>query len=323
MPSETIFLDYSPGINDLYQKLRVLAQRMRIEAETNQSGDRLMKNQLKLFAALTATALSVGCASTKIDELEPGTIAVVAAGHPPQSNFNSYANGRGANAAAEGLKTGLKGAAAGGFAPIVVGAHGGPLGLLLGLIVAPIGAVVGGVVGGTVGLIGGAVNGMPSDQVQAIHRAVDGVRVDAAIQQTMAQRIAALSSESGHRLIYVPGVGPASPRQTPDYGVLKAGEFDSVMELTVVSIGFEATKGEPPSAAFAMTLRARVVPLRGEGKPWTKEWTHRGTHRSGPQWQADDGALFQEELDASYRSLAQSVSGAMLVPSRAPVATAR
>ena len=262
-----------------------------------------------------------GCASTpETEQIQPGSVALVAAHYPPASRFNAYAKGRGANALKQGgasaLDGALKGARAAGSGPAAVAQVFdkapvlGGLAAVVTVVAAVAGGVVGGVIGGTAGVVEGASSGLPSAQVDAIHQPVESARRDAAIHVAMSQQVLALEKElPRHRLTYLPELGPRSSGETPDYRALKAQQYEAVLELAVTSIGFEATPGNPPAAAFEMKLRARVVPLHTDVMPWSREQTYRGTPRTLPQWQADQGQLLQEELDASYRSLAQFVAG--------------
>jgi hypothetical protein len=272
-------------------------------------------NRLKLSVLILNCVALGGCASTSEPErIAPGRVALVAAHYAPAADFNAYAYGRGANAIRQAGKIAGKGAGIAGFVPAVatqVVAPVLPL-ALLGAIVTVAAAAAGGVVGGAFGLIEGAVNGMGSDQVNAIHQPIERARADSAIQTTMSQHVLALAADlPHHQLTYLPELGPTAWTQVPDYQMLKAAGFESVLELVVTSIGFEAAQAEPPTAVFEMTLRARAVPLSTDARPWTREHTYRGAWRALPEWQGDDGRLFQQELDASYRSLAQFVSGAM------------
>jgi hypothetical protein len=198
--------------------------------------------------------------------------------------------------------------------PLVVASVFPPL-IAVAPFLAPIGAVSGAVVGGTAGVVSGAWNGLPSEQVAALHQPIERARREQAMQSAMAKRVLEEGAAMPHyQFAYLPEAGPASAFDTPDYHSLKAEGFDSVLELGVASVGFEAMKGEPASAVFEMKLRARVVPLSGHGSPLVRDLQHRGQWRGVPQWVADDGRLFDEELTAAYSSLAGQLSQAAFWP---------
>ncbi|TMH63879.1 MAG: hypothetical protein E6H57_16525 [Betaproteobacteria bacterium] len=276
----------------------------------------------ELGAFALAIALLAGCASTRPGAefvapqlIAPGRVAIVAARYVPEPAFNTHARGRGAAAGENGIKTAAKGALAGAvLLPVVVASVVPPL-IALAPLLAPIGAVTGAVVGGTAGVVSGAWNGLPSEQVAALHQPIERARREQAMQSAMAKRVLQEGAAMPHyQFAYLPEAGPASAADTPDYHSLKAEGFDSVLELGVASVGFEAMKGEPASAVFEMKLRTRVVPLSGHGSPLVRDLQHRGQWRGVPQWVADDGRLFDEELTAAYSALAGQLSQAAFRP---------
>jgi hypothetical protein len=272
-----------------------------------------------LGALALVVALASGCASTRPvadapapERIAPGRVAIVAARYAPEPDFTIYAQGRGAAAGENGAKTAAKGALAGALAPLLISAYIPPM-IFLAPILVPIGAVAGAVTGGTAGAISGAWNGMPSQHVDALHRSVEHARRESTVQDAMAKRVLKEAASLPHyQFTYVADTGPASVSDSPDYQLLKVDGFDSVLELVVASVGFDASKGEPPSAVFEMKLNVRVVPLKGNGSPFVRELKHRGQWRDVPQWAIDDGKLLQQELDDSYAALAADLSRAVL-----------
>jgi hypothetical protein len=291
-----------------------------------------MRTTTKLLVLVLTSAFLGACASRgELEQISPGRVAVVAAHYAPHADFNAYARGMGANVLNQGGKSAAKGVGYGAVGPAYLASGLGQIHPVLGMLALPLvvaGGAVGGVIGGAVGLIDGAANAMPSDYVTAIHQPIEHARRDGAIQEALAQRVLGLAADlPQHRLTYLPELGPKTARDMPDYQALKAGGFEYVLELGVTSIGFEAVQGDPPTAFFEMALRARAVPLTTDAKPWLREQTYRGTPRTLLEWQADKGPLFQQELDASYRSLAQFASAMfgsapVVAPALEPVAPA-
>ena len=268
-------------------------------------------------------ALLAGCASTpESHRITPGKVALVTAQYAPAAEFNAYAAGTGANAARQAGRTGLKGAKGGALPGALVmqlGKIGGPPGAFfaaVGLVVAGAGAAVGGTIGGVVGAIDGAVNAMPTEERKTIHHLIDQTRLAEGLQSELSRQVLAhTASLPRYRVLAVPQAGPRAPREMPEYGHLRAAGFDSVLELAVVSIGFQGEPGDPPIASFEMTVRARAVPLAEGSEPWIVEKSYRGVRRMpATEWQADDGRLFREELEASYQQLTPLVAWAVFNP---------
>ena len=258
-----------------------------------------------LFPLLVA--LLSGCASTaERREIGPGHVALVSAQYPPEADFNAYAYGRGVNAAKGGGAGALKGAAIGAYVPLKLAQGTGTVGMGVGLFLAVPMAAAGAVVGGTVGIIHGAATGMDSDQVSAIHDPITRLRQGATVQTAMAERV--LAASVGHRsqtLTYLPEAGPSARRAALHYEDLRSAGFDSVLELALTHIGFEARPDDSPSARFGMKLRARVVPLAVGAAPWQQEWRYQGRWWPVSMWQSD--RLVMQELDAALDHLAQEM----------------
>jgi hypothetical protein len=178
----------------------------------------------ELSAFALAIALLAGCASTRpgaesvAPQIAPGRVAIVAARYVPESAFNTYARGRGAAAGENGVKSAAKGALGGALLlPLVVASVFPPL-IAVAPFLAPIGAVSGAVVGGTAGVVSGAWNGMPSEQVAALHQPIERARREQAMQGAMAKRVLQEGAAMPHyQFAYLPEAGPASAFDAPDY----------------------------------------------------------------------------------------------------------
>jgi hypothetical protein len=272
-------------------------------------------SELSVLALLIA--LTSGCASTSTapeavasEFIAPGRIAVVTARYTPETYVHSK-DTRGSMAGRQAAYRGLGGAAMG----LVMPFYMGPLGIALYPIIAPVTVAIGAVGGGVVGAVEGAAKGMSASRIDPLHPTMERALREQKMPDAMAQRVLQEGAALPHyQFAYLSDAGPASATHSPDYQRLKADGFDSVLELSVVSVGFQATKGEPPSAVFEMQLRARVVPLSGNGSASVRELQYRSQWRGVPQWAADDGRPLEEELAASYASLAGQVSQAAFWP---------
>jgi hypothetical protein len=258
-----------------------------------------------------------GCASTgtqpeavEPDRIAPGRVAIVAATYAPQTSVHSN-DTRGSMAGKQAAYRGLGGVGVGLLMPLYMG----PIGILLYPVIAPFTVAIGAVGGGVVGAVEGAAKGMSASRLDPLHpaieRAVRQQKMPDAVAQSVMQQGAAFPH---YEFTYVADAGPASATDRPDYQRLKAEGFDSVLELGVASVGFEASKGEPPSAVFEMKLNVRVVPLNGHGSAFVRELQHRGHWRGVPEWAADDGKLLEEEFNQSYGALALELCTAALWP---------
>lgn len=210
-----------------------------------------------------------------------------------------------------------EGAAKGALVGLIAPLQMGPIGIAFYPIIAPATVLIGTVGGGTVGAVSGAAKGMSGSHLEALHPPLNRALREQEIQEAMAYRVLLHGTDYSHyRFVSVGSVGPTSAADTPDYLELKAAGYDSVLEIAVANVGFDVSKGAPPSAVFEMKLRARVVPLSAQNSPFVRELQHRdiGRSRGVPEWAADDGRLLQQALDESYRALARDLSQAILRP---------
>jgi hypothetical protein len=263
----------------------------------------------KLSAFASLIVLASGCASTATqpdtvvtERLAPGRIAIVAGSAAVQLSVHSK-DTRGSMAGKQAAHRSLNGVGAGLLMPFYMG----PLGIALYPVIAPFTVVIGAVGGGMVGAVEGAAKGMSASRLEALHPALGRAVREQKMPDAVAQRVMQQGAAFPHyEFTYV--------ADRPDYQWLKAEGFDSVLELGVTNVGFEAWKGKPPSAAFEMKLSVRVVPLNGHGTSFAREFEHRGQWRAVPEWAADDGKLLDEEFNQSYAALALDFSTAALWP---------
>ena len=100
-----------------------------------------------IFLLLTITALgSCTTASQPLPYLSPGKVAIIPAQFVPESNLNTYAQGKSAAAGQLGMEGASEGAVAGALAPLQ-----DPYGVILYPVIAPFTILAGTLVGGTIG----------------------------------------------------------------------------------------------------------------------------------------------------------------------------
>jgi hypothetical protein len=276
----------------------------------------------RLGAALALASLSA-CALQKpaeeaappgfvVDRVAPGRLAVVAGSRAPAPEFNQYAQGKGAMASASASELAGKAAAVGAIAPRYAAIRM-PLLLPVVPLMMPFTIVGGAVGGGVVGAVKGAWNGMPGDQVKAIHEPVARALHDEALQQRLAAQTVSAANEwplyrAEQRQV------ASNAKAAPSYDELKAEGFGAVLEVQAATIGFDAWKSEPPSASFVMTVHARSVVF--DNRAQAKEWTlsYRGEARPVAGWSANGAQLLDEELAAAGADLAGQLAEAALWP---------
>lgn len=273
------------------------------------------RNFRYVMALLLSLGLTVmaGCATPvaqkDVVRLFPGSIAVVAAQFTPDSNFDVYAQGKGAAAGKMGAGGALVGAGEGAVAPLEMG----PMSIALYPILAPFTILAGAAIGGTAGVVQGAHHGLSKEQSQALSRAIAGALASLKIQDTEAQRtLEAAKNRPGYRLSYITGMGPRAKDDRPDYHPLANQGYDSILELTVTNILISKKKGKPPRVALEMKLRARVIQTASMSVVGARDFEWKSRPQLLSDWTANEGKLLQQDFDEAYNGLANELVAIML-----------
>jgi hypothetical protein len=258
-------------------------------------------------AAALVAALALGaCATEPPRPVLPaggGRIALVVARFEPQTNFNAYAQGKGAAAGTLGAEWAAGGAAAGALAPLQ-----DPVGVALYPVIAPFTILAGALLGGTAGGIQGARHGLSGEDAASVHKAVDEAFAALKVQESVAARIAGTAAARGRPLERPTGaeaLGPRNEKDAPDYRTLLAAGYAAVLECTVTSVRVVAKKGDPPRVALELALRLRGVDAGGSS---VRQLTYKSRPEPVARWAENGGALIRAELETGYRELADDVA---------------
>jgi hypothetical protein len=172
-----------------------------------------------------------------------------------------------------------------------------------------------GTVGAVVGGLEGAVKSMPAAEARGIEEATRYL-ADLGIQETVRDRALAEAADlCGNPVLAVPDAGPAASDCVVDYRGLAAEGIDSVVEVAVLSVGFQGRQwgSRPPLSAF---LNVRVRRYRTEDGTMVeeKEFPYRSGERLFSEWMADGAALLEEEFEAGYGDLAERIAVETVCP---------
>lgn len=172
-----------------------------------------------------------------------------------------------------------------------------------------------GTVGAVVGGLEGAVKSMPAAEAREIEEATRYL-ADLGIQETVRDRVLAEAADlCGNPVLAAPVAGPAASDCVVDYRGLSAEGIDSVVEVAVLSVGFQGRRwgSRPPLSAF---LNVRVRRYRTEDGRMVeeKEFPYRSGERLFSEWMADGAALLAEEFEAGYWDLTDRITGEAICP---------
>ena len=261
----------------------------------------------RIFTVAAALALAA-CASEPPRPLLPagaGRVALVAARFEPRTNFNAYAQGKGAAAAERGAEWAAGGAAAGALAPLSGSA-------VLYPYVAPFVILAAALVGGAAGGIQGARHGLNAEDAAAVHKAVEEAFAALKVQESVAARVAEAMAARGRpveRTEAGAALAPRNAKDAPDYKALLAAGYAAVLECTVTSVRVVAKKGDLPRVALEIALRVRGIDAGGVT---LRQFEHKSRPEPVARWAENGGALIRSELETGYRELAEDVAAQLV-----------
>ena len=256
-----------------------------------------------------------------------GVVAIAPAQYVPNSNFVTFAKGKGAGAA-KGAGLG----AAGGASAAAIAAVAGPYGMVVAalsvLVLIPVDMAVGGV--------SGTLQAMPADTAKEVDSVINAAVAGLDAQNVLAQQLAAIVGDyPGIRLAMISAAGPVSAAARPDYAQLRSASVNTVLEIAITEIGFESCgpgKGpvvvniyrvstaagceDDPKGRLVdlfLSAQARLVRVADGAELFVRTFRYTSARREIPRWVAKDGRLLAEEFELAFRELAERMHDEVLL----------
>jgi hypothetical protein len=128
------------------------------------------------------------------------------------------------------------------------------------------------------------------------------------IQETLRDRVLREAKGQTQRpLVLVGDQGPARPNDTVSYRSPPDRNVDTVLELSVLTIGMEGEERANPSVALVMTARARLIRIKDNAVLYDEVFEHRSDERAYAEWVVDNALQFRREFERAYQSLAEKI----------------
>jgi hypothetical protein len=168
-----------------------------------------------------------------------------------------------------------------------------------------------GTVGAVVGGVQGALQAIPEEEARGIEKATRYL-ADLKIQETMWNRtLDAAMDHTRYWILPLPEGGPNASDCVVDYGGLAGPGIGSIVEVSVMSIGFRGEKwGRNPPLSVFLQVRVRqyramdgLVEIQRE-----KEFRYQGEERPFPEWMSDGAARLEKEFQGGYGMLAREIA---------------
>jgi hypothetical protein len=255
-----------------------------------------------------------------------GTIGIVSAKYTPEPDFEGPGTGfiEHTSGVWEGVKSGAKeGAYKGGSVGSYVleytqEYHGfwHPGALLLALVSSVVGATVGTIAGGLGGMTMGMIN--PQDSNPRADQAVVRQTLDKYLQKMgMQERIrkdmvAFARQNTSHQVRELDKEGPTQRGREVSYQKLKEQNLDTVLEVSVLSLGLEGTSAFDPEFSIFMVVKADLRRVEDDALLYRTTLTHTSQSLPYEEWAGNNVYAFQRALNEGYRDLAEQVVAKLL-----------
>jgi hypothetical protein len=171
------------------------------------------------------------------------------------------------------------------------------------------GAAIGAVVGAITGGIKGATDAVPSADIKEIDAFITKAIAGVDVQGSLAEHVASTGGFlTDYQISLVEGQGPAREDERPLYRSLSGQDVDTVIEVSVKSLGFRGGEGADPSTSFFMDVSVRVVRTADGTEIYSGESSHESGSRRVSDWVSRDGAaLLGQEFEAACSALSKLI----------------
>jgi len=170
------------------------------------------------------------------------------------------------------------------------------------LILAPLCVVVGAPVGAAIG----ASSGAPLATLEEVEHALQAQIAATAPQRHLLHYATEYAKVSGlNGIVVLPAGKPTTVNASPTYSAGEDRRLDTIVEITLTQISASTAGTKELDYSFALTARGRLIRVRDNKVLDAFERCLVTTPRTYKQWQANDGALFKEEIVQTARELAE------------------
>ena len=250
-----------------------------------------------------------------------GTIGIVSAQYTPEPDFEGYGTGFSdhTSGAWEGLKSGAtEGAKAGpGVGGSMVESLPADLPfMLLTVLVTTVVATVGAITGGLGGMTMGMINPQdsnPRDDQEVVKQALDTYLQKLGMQERIRKEVVAVARMNpSHQVRELDKEGPTEWGQLVSYHQLTEQGLDSIVEVSVLSLGLEGTSGFNPEFSIFMVVRADLRRVADDALLYRARFNYTSPSQPFDEWMATHALAFRMTLDKGYRSLAEQIVAKLL-----------
>jgi hypothetical protein len=228
----------------------------------------------------------------------------------------------------EGLTSGAQKGAAKGFElglkyhpgappPSLIGLAAWPLFLLVGLAVgATLGTTVGTIVGGVSGMTQGIIHPQDNnslDEQKIVRETLDSYLQKLGMQERIRKEVVAVARQNtSHPITELDQGGPTQRKIPVSYQSLKEKNLDTILEVSVVSLGLESTSAFAPDFSVFMVIKADLRRVEDDAILYRTTLNYTSHSLPYEEWAEKNAYAFQRALNEGYRNLAEQVVSTLL-----------
>ena len=167
--------------------------------------------------------------------------------------------------------------------------------------------------GGTIGALGGPVYGAvtaeSASKIDAAQAELKSAVMKPDIQMMLRDQVLQIVRDRGSlNFVAVDDQQGSANGERIDYQALASTGIDTVLEVSLLRLGLAGQSGINPPVSLFMTARARLIRTADGAEMYAEKFDYRGgaAHKF-PEWAADEGQVFRQEVDRGARRLAEDI----------------
>ena len=144
--------------------------------------------------------------------------------------------------------------------------------------------------------------------VEELEANIDKTLETLKMQEAVRGYVLKIAQGQTHRpFVLINGQGPSSPGEKISYRSLRNEKVDTILEIGVLSLGFQGGGGTDPSFSLTMSMAARVTRTADDSELFVRKIDYKGAPGRLTDWAADHARPFGRELERAYQTLATRI----------------
>jgi len=155
-----------------------------------------------------------------------------------------------------------------------------------------------------VGSLYGAIAAEPTESVEGVEARIRQVLAELKMQEALRDRVLQEArNQAGYTFTLLTEKGPTKPGEKITYRAVRSEGVDTILEVSVQSVGFEGEWVINPQIAFFMMAHVRLIEVGDRTVHWDLSHQYTAIARPYTEWTVNDAQAFREALDRGYQRM--------------------